>query len=109
MPRTHRRFVETDGLAVAGGDHHLGVAAGELGLDQLVALADDDGVHAVLARTRVGLQFGLLDRAVLGAHDDVVVVHVLRIGQALDVDVSADLVVRLDLDDVLDGAALRRP
>ena len=54
--RTHRGLVEADGLALAGGDHHLGGAARELGLDQLVALADDDGVDAVLARPRLSIK-----------------------------------------------------
>lgn len=79
-----------------------------LGFDRLVALADDDGVHAVLTRTRVGFEPGLLDRTVLGTHDDEVVVDVLLVVQTLDVDVGADLVVGFDLDDVLDGTALRR-
>lgn len=94
-------------LRFPGRDHYLGAAAGEFGLDQLVALADHDGIDAVLTGTRVRFQFGLLDRAVLGTHDDIVVVHVFRIVQTLHVDIGTHLVVRLDLDDVLNRPSFR--
>ena len=104
---THRRLVEANRLAAAGRNHDFGAAARELRLEQLVALADDNRVDAVLTRTRVGLELRLLDDALFRAHDDVVAVHVVGIVQTLDVDVGAHLVVGLNLDDVLDGAALR--
>ena len=51
---------------------------------------------------------GAVDGDLYMMNDDEVVVHILGVVQALDVDIGANLVVGFDLDDVLDGTALRR-
>ena len=99
-------LVEADSLTRTHSHQHLVVAAGEASLQQLVVLADVDGDDAVLADVLIGSQVGLLDDALLGAEDDVVVFQVFLIGHALHVEVGHHLIVLVDRDEVLDGAAL---
>lgn len=105
--RAYLLLREPDGLAFAGGDNDVGAAAGQVGVDELVALLDGDGIDTVLAGPGVSLQFRLLDDAFARAHDDVVVLDILLVVEPAHVDVSTYLVVRFYLDDVLYGASLR--
>ena len=54
--RTDDLFVETNRFAVLRSDNHFAVPAGQHGFEQLVALFDRDGVHAVLPWTRIGFE-----------------------------------------------------
>ena len=89
-----------------GRNHHVAAAVGEDGFQQLVVLADVDGVHAVGARTGIGLQRGLLHHAVAGNHHDKVVRDELLVLEGFYVHIGADGVVGFYHEDVLDGASL---
>src|SRR5690606_18143016 len=103
---THGIFRETDGASAADSHHDLAVTVGELRFQQLVAFVHGDGVHTVLTGTAEFFEQCFLDNAVAGAEHDVMTVDEILVVQVLDVDDRADLVVRRDRDQVLDGAAL---
>ena len=72
----------------------------------MVVLANVDGDDTILADVLIGSQVGFLDDTLLGAEDDIVVFKVVLVAHALHVEVGHHLVVLVERQQVLDGAAL---
>src|SRR5215510_14053332 len=69
--RAHFLLREADAHAELGRDHDLAAAVGPPGGHDAVVVVQTDGLDPAGARMRVGVQLGLLDRALLGREEDV--------------------------------------
>ena len=105
--RAHGVLREADNLTIVAGYEHLALAIGQGHTDQFVAITQSDGIDTIGARTAVGLQRRLLHQAVLGGEDEVVVLYVLGVVQTFYINKRAHAIALLQVDDVLDSAALR--
>ena len=106
-------LVEPNALAVAGDQHDLVVAGGQLDGDEAVALVDADGVDAGAANVGVGAQRGLFHRAALGGEEEEVLllpreVFLVRPQVGLDTDERSDFLAGLQLKHVGDVSPLGR-
>ncbi len=103
----HCAFVEADGTTVTVSNHDFVVTIGHTYFDHLVVFADGNCIHTVLARTRILFQYCLLDDTILRAEQYVVAVDEFLIVQVLHTQVCSYRIVRLDVEQVLDGTSLR--
>ena len=98
-------LVEAYAASAAACDEYLGLAVGENGIEELVALPHIDCIHALETRPGVGLEGCLLDDALLRCKNDIMRVHILLVIELRHIYDSLDLVVR-NAEHILDGTAL---
>src|ERR1022692_2211452 len=96
-------LAEADGMAAVGGEEHVVVAVSNLGADEFVAFVQRDGDDAARHGVIELGEFALLDDAVLGDHDDVLVGD-----EILNAEEGLGLFVGLQVDEVGEVLALAR-
>ena len=104
--RAHGVLGEAYHLAVVRSNQHLALAVGQRNAYQFVALAQAERDNTVRTRVGVRLQRGLLHQAVLGSEDEVMRVDILLVVQALHIDERTHFIALLQVNHVLDSAAL---
>src|SRR5690606_32020146 len=98
-------FRETYTFTVLRSDHDFRSTISKSGAQKLVIVTDLNGVNTVCSRSGISFKGRFLNRTVSGDHYHVHLVHIFLILKVIGTDIGLHLIVRFDVDEVLNGSA----